>query len=517
MNRLDLLKRAKAAVDAINAEKRVTETEDNDESESVDLAIRMQQHDAVIEALDELKINRDILNKIAEAIANIKVPEATVKVEIPEIKVPEAKVTVSIPEITIPPIHVPEPKVTVNVPPQPAPIVNIEEKDVLFPDFMDVGLQNVSPKNPLHVMTVGPDGKFVSPTGGSGGPRYVKINNTVDEPIPISGNITSTPGATYYASDAIGSVNIVQSIPIDVTVTGATATIGVVTINPDGLPVYGGSSSGGGLTDAELRATQLQVQQVSGYADSVSVIGTVGLTNTELRANSIDVQQASGASWSTSVLSMPAVVVTSITNSTAVTLLNGEGLARDTWGATQVGTWNIGTVSSVTNSIAVSLLNGGGTTLDPRDRNWTISETVPVSGTFYQATQPVSGTVTVASITASTASALVDSTGVQYSGSNPVPTKELRASTGTNTSVADNSASTTILASNTARLGATVYNDSSAILYLLLGSTAASTTNYTCKIASSGYYEVPFGYTGQLTGIWASDPNDGSARVTEIT
>jgi hypothetical protein len=32
-----------------------------------------------------------------------------------------------------------------------------------------------------------------------------------------------------------------------------------------------------------------------------------------------------------------------------------------------------------------------------------------------------------------------------------------------------------------------------------------------------GYYEVPFGYTGQLTGIWASDPNDGSARVTEIT
>jgi hypothetical protein len=245
--------------------------------------------------------------------------------------------------------------------------------------------------------------------------------------------------------------------------------------------------------------------------------GASGLTNTELRANSIDVQQASGASWSTAVLSMPAVTVTSITNSTAVTLLNGEGVARDTWGATQVGTWNIGTVSSVTNSIAVSLLNGGGTTLDPRDRNWTISETVPVSGTFWQATQPVSGTVTVASVTASTASALVDSTGVQYSGSNPVPTKELRASTGANTSVADNAASTTILASNTARLGATVYNDSSATLYLLLGSTAASTTNYTCRVASMGYYEVPFGYTGQLTGIWASDPNDGSARVTEIT
>lgn len=111
--------------------------------------------------------------------------------------------------------------------------------------------------------------------------------------------------------------------------------------------------------------------------------------------------------------------------------------------------------------------------------------------------------------------------------SNPVPiqpplsgfltVKEFRASTGTNTSVADNAASTTILASNANRIGATVTNDSSAVLYLLLGSTAASTTNYSVRIAQYGYYEVPFGYTGQLTGIWASDPGDGAARVTEIT
>jgi hypothetical protein len=188
-----------------------------------------------------------------------------------------------------------------------------------------------------------------------------------------------------------------------------------------------------------------------------------GLTNTELRANTLDVQQVSGTSWSTNVLSMPAVTVTSITNSTAVTLLNGEGIARDTWGATQVGTW---TITGITNT---------------------------------------------------TATALIDSTGVQYSGSNPVPTKEIKPATGTNSSVADNAASTTILASNTARIGATVYNDSSAVLYLLLGATAASTTNYTCRVASGGYYEVPFGYTGQLTGIWASDPGDGAARVTEIT
>jgi hypothetical protein len=460
----------------------------------------------------------------------------------------------------------------------------------------------------------------------------VKINNTVSEPIPISGNITSTPGATYYASDAIGSVNIVQSIPLNVSVSGATGTIGVVTINPDGLPVYGGSGSGSsvsvtdifgtvgtnvvnpdgrlkvelptgssGLTDTELRATPLQVQQVSGYADSVSVISTVGLTNTELRANTLDVQQVSGTSWSTAVLSMPSVVVTSITNSTGVTLLNGEGIARDTWGAVQTGTWNIGTLTGITNSTASALVDSLGvqysgsnpvpvTTqraleslgLDvmtvrqvsgasdsvsvlsmPNLTVTSITNSTAVSlvdsiGVAYEGANPlpVSGPVTqsgtwnittltgvtntlavanidstgaqysgsnpfpmrvVTDATASLNVSLVDSGGVGYSGSNPVPTKEIKPATGTNTSVADNAASVTILASNTSRIGATVYNDSSAILYLLLGTGPATTTNYTCKVASSGYYEVPFGFTGQLTGIWASDPNDGAARVTEIT
>lgn len=98
-----------------------------------------------------------------------------------------------------------------------------------------------------------------------------------------------------------------------------------------------------------------------------------------------------------------------------------------------------------------------------------------------------------------------------------VTTKETRSATPSQSSVADNAASTTILASNANRLGATVTNDSSAALYLLLGSGVASTTNYTVRITQYGYYEVPFGYTGQINGIWASDPNDGAARVTELT
>jgi hypothetical protein len=94
---------------------------------------------------------------------------------------------------------------------------------------------------------------------------------------------------------------------------------------------------------------------------------------------------------------------------------------------------------------------------------------------------------------------------------------EPKSTTATTSQVADNAASVTILASNASRLGATILNDSSAALYLRLGSSAATTTNYTVRITQYGYYEVPFRYTGAITGIWASDPGDGAARVTELT
>lgn len=90
-----------------------------------------------------------------------------------------------------------------------------------------------------------------------------------------------------------------------------------------------------------------------------------------------------------------------------------------------------------------------------------------------------------------------------------------KATTGTMSSVAGSASSVTILASNASRRGAAVFNDSSAILYLAVSATTASTTAYTVQVAANSYYELPTNrlYTGQLTGIWASAT--GSARVTE--
>ncbi len=84
------------------------------------------------------------------------------------------------------------------------------------------------------------------------------------------------------------------------------------------------------------------------------------------------------------------------------------------------------------------------------------------------------------------------------------------------TSVADSATDILILASNAARKGATVYNDSTEILYLTLDNTTASLTNFTLKMQPEAYYEVPFGYTGELRGIWAANAA-GAARVTEVS
>jgi len=94
-----------------------------------------------------------------------------------------------------------------------------------------------------------------------------------------------------------------------------------------------------------------------------------------------------------------------------------------------------------------------------------------------------------------------------------------RPATPAQSTVASSASSTTLVAANTGRHGATIYNDSTALLYLKLGATA-STTSFTAVLTGTqsgvgGYYEVPFGYTGIIDGIWVSAT--GNARITELT
>ena len=98
----------------------------------------------------------------------------------------------------------------------------------------------------------------------------------------------------------------------------------------------------------------------------------------------------------------------------------------------------------------------------------------------------------------------------------PVKT-DASSGTWTLTSVASSATSVTIQASNANRRGLSVFNNSTAQLYLYFSSSnATATTACTVPVFANSLYEMPAPvYTGQITGIWASA--NGSAQVSELT
>lgn len=89
-------------------------------------------------------------------------------------------------------------------------------------------------------------------------------------------------------------------------------------------------------------------------------------------------------------------------------------------------------------------------------------------------------------------------------------------STATLSSVNDSASSVTLLSSNPDRKGTIIYNDSTEILYVALGTTA-SVTAFSYRLVPTGTLEL-FGsqnFTGQINGIWANNAS-GAARITEL-
>ncbi|MCC5641128.1 hypothetical protein LC593_35970 [Nostoc sp. CHAB 5844] len=95
-----------------------------------------------------------------------------------------------------------------------------------------------------------------------------------------------------------------------------------------------------------------------------------------------------------------------------------------------------------------------------------------------------------------------------------VTVTESTSSTSTPSTVAASITSVTIIAANSTRKGLTIWNKSTANLYIDFDS-AASTTDFAVNVAAGGYYEMPFNYTGVISGIW--DAANGNALVRELT
>lgn len=314
-------------------------------------------------------------------------------------------------------------------------------------------------------------------------------------------------------------------------------------------------------------------------AGGASSNASVGLTGAAAPASATEVGFVDGSGnlqpfSGTSSVSGPNVTVSNFPGTQPVsgTVTANQGTAgASPWpvSAAQSGTWNItnisGTVSLPTGASTSSLQTTGNTSLSSIDTKTPAlgqalaAASTPVVLTAAQITTltPLTS-VTVTQATGTNLHTVVDSsalpTGASTSalqttgntslatiatnsgniptvgqktmaGSQPVAiasdqsaiaTLAPHTATAALTNVASSATSVTVLASNVNRKQATVYNDSTQILYLKFGTTA-SVTSYTVQLSANAYYELPgiTCYTGGIDGIWASA--NGNARVTEIS
>lgn len=265
----------------------------------------------------------------------------------------------------------------------------------------------------------------------------------------------------------------------------------------------------GGLTDTELRATAVPVSvssipshnvtntgtfatQATLAAETTKVIGTVNIASsqsvsvTQATASTLNCTEASASAIKTAVEALDNAVDGNYLNVN----LNLAGTDCPSGNGTAAGSQRV-TIASDSTGQMVALGN--------------IAHDSGDSGNPLK----IGGRASTSPVTAVAANDRVDAF-FDVQGRQAVAQK---ASTANLSNVAGSASNVTLLASNTARLGATIYNDSTAILYVKFGATA-STTSFTVKMVADSYYEVPFGYYGIIDGVWASAT--GSARITEV-
>jgi len=328
---------------------------------------------------------------------------ATINTKKSETVLKSPDVHVSVPDIQIPDINVPKPEVTVNIPPFPK-----------IPDF---------PKFPQEMGVKGWIGFMGYDKGLLNDPLPVQIRDAFGNPVNLGSSSQIMGGGGGGKADFL-------------TIKGFGASAYADYINSDNRLRVSVETGGSAITDAELRASSVPVEQVSGSVWSTYVSGAFGsstvdsvwnadnrlrvsvetggsgLTDAELRASSVPVEQVSGSTWSTE--------------------------------ASQAGTWNIATLTGITNSVAANIVDstgvaysgsnpvpvtgsvtatGGGYLTDAELRASGV-EVHQVSGASWSTEATQSGTwniATLTGITNSVAASITDSSGVQYSGSNPVP------------------------------------------------------------------------------------------------
>lgn len=308
-------------------------------------------------------------------------------------------------------VQMPQPKITVTSPKIDIPKLQWPEGNMPIEGW--VRLQGYDYKNPMPVQLWDGNGRPIDFSGlmrpvavGGGGGKIdfftikdirgssASLIDQVEGALKVTGSFTATIGSTY--AQLVGpDGQITSANPLPVTIasgsTGGTqyddagnaapGTGGLAMARDAAGSVYAMRIGAGDMataqrmvmaTDAVASMNVVTVSDIFSTTTTSVVVnpdnrvrvelpaGTTGLTDTELRASAVPMAQVSGASWSTALVSVSDIFSTT----SASNVVNPD------------------------NRIKVEL---------------------PATS------------VTVSSITASTAASIVDSSGVGYSGSNPLP------------------------------------------------------------------------------------------------
>lgn len=399
--------------------------------------------------------------------------------------------------------------------------------------------------NALSLTTLGGlriDGVYVAGT-----------TNATAADVNVSGGYVTTAAPTYTTGQLNPlSINTAGGLRLDgVTATGAT--VGTTAMLSGGsvttaAPAYTtGQMSALSLTTTGL----LRVDGTGGVFNNQSVgtegaaalgfdtqvggkVTTAAPTYTTGNLDALSLTTAGG-------LRIDGVYAAATTNATAADLANVGGYvttAAPTYTTGQLNPISLNTAGGVridgvsataTATGSTAMLSGGAVTtaapayttgqMDPLslttagllriDGVYPINATTPTTDVTF-----VGGAVTTAAPAYTTGQ--LSALSLDTTGNLRVTAITNKAATSTVTSVAGATSSTSILASNTSRVFAAIYNNTTKNMFVLLGSGTASSSNFTTLLMAGVYYEVPNDYTGAINAIWANGVS-GSSLVTELT
>jgi hypothetical protein len=312
----------------------------------------------------------------------------------------------------------------------------------------------------------------------------------------VQSNSTITAsGSTTITNSFFGSqeVNIVVNVTASPTGTTPTLQYTIQELDPgNGTTVYGNSATTSSITATGVFTATINITTSSAIKVSWTVGGTTpsftGVYATVTTKSTPATQTINGTVTATN----PSVGTDGAAALTSDTQVGGKV-------TTAAPTYTTGNLN------ALSLTTAGGLRVDgvyPVTTTTANSPDAVVAGGYVTTAAPAYTTGQLNALSLDTA------------GNLRVSAITNKAATSTTTNVAASVTNTNLLASNATRILATLYNDSSSIVFIKLGTTA-SATSFSIKLHPNSYWEVPTDYTGNIDAIWNTAA--GNMRVTELT